>query len=339
MKPLSSKVFYLDDDFRPNIAATAPGFLGQLEGLTVFDLKGEDQSRTRVVTTLIHGNEPSGFIASHLWLRSDAVPATNIRIIFCNVEAAQQKPIFTRRYVGESGDLNRYFGEGEMPDPLLLKRAQLIEAAIREVDPEAIIDLHNTSGLSPAFGVAIAETSEVMDLTSIFATKLIYTGLTVGALMEVKFDAPIVTIECGGAIEIMSHQVATDGLNAFFKLKNLFVHTDREVTIHRCPIRLELTGDASVGYASHRLLCTDITLIPELESFNRQPTSPGEFLGWWGGDERLPLQAIDEHKVDQIDNILTVEAGRIYTSHSIQMFMATTNQEIATNDCICYLTL
>ena len=65
--PLSDAVTYLDDSFRQQIKPTALEFLRQLDGLTVFDIKGKDSSRTRVLTTLIHGNEPSGFIASHLW--------------------------------------------------------------------------------------------------------------------------------------------------------------------------------------------------------------------------------------------------------------------------------
>ena len=338
MKPLSSEVYYLGDECRKQIASTAPAFLNQLKGLTVVDITGIDTSRTRVVATLIHGNEPSGFIASHLWLLGGQVPTTNVRILFCNPEAAQQKPIFTRRYIGDCEDLNRYFGDIKQPDETVTLRANLIKREITAVKPEAIIDLHNTSGLSPAFGVSAVDCPGVRELTGLFAPMQIYTDIRVGALMEQVFDAPIVTIECGGANEIMSHQVATDGLKTYFTLENLF-ERQRDVSIHRHPIRMELTGDASVGFASHRLLSTDITFIPDIEQFNRQPTPRGEFLGWYHGDDPLPLRAMDHQGIDQINNVLTVEGGRIYTCKPMQMFMATTNQEIATNDCITYLTI
>lgn len=342
MKPLSSKTDYYDESFRSKIKSTAPGFLNQLQGLTVFDVKGKDTSRTRVVTTLIHGNEPSGFIAGHLWLRSGQQPTTNVRFIFCNTEAAQQRPIFTRRYVGESEceDLNRYFGKPkENAHPALLHRAQAIRQAIEEVNSEAIIDLHNTSGLSPAFAVAVNDNEAMLDLTALFANKLIVTGLGVGALMEVPFDAPVITVECGGANELMSHQVATEGLEAYFTRDQLFGHREKEVTLHHNPIRIELIEDASVGYASHKLLCSDITLIPDIEQFNRQPTPSGEFLGWFNGEGALPLRAVDEKKQCQIDNLLYCEDGRIYAKQTLQMFMATTNQDIASNDCITYVTV
>lgn len=343
MKPLSSEVYYLDDDFRPQIAATAPAFLNQLRGLTVFDIRGKDTSRTRVVTTLIHGNEPSGFIACHLWLRDLQVPQTNIRIVFCNLEAAQTKPIFTRRYVGESDDLNRFFGvEGEpenKTESLISLRVKLIKQVINAVNPEAIIDLHNTSGVSAAFGVSISDDPLLLDLTALFASRLVLTGLRIGALMEQPFNAPIITVECGGANEIVSHQVATQGLTEYFTRDNLFDPRERDVVIHRHPIRLKLTGDTSVNFASHRLPTTDVTFIVDMEQFNHHPTPAGEFIGWYQSDTLLPLQAIDENGVNQIDQLFTLEDGRIYTKHAIQMFMATTNVEIATNDCICYLTV
>ncbi len=342
MKPLCNQTDYYDESFRAKIKKTAPGFLNQLSGLSVFDVKGKDTSRTRVVTTLIHGNEPSGFIASHLWLRGGETPATNIRIIICNTEAAQQRPIFTRRYVGESEceDLNRYFGTPKTDaDNALLLRANAIRRAIEEVSPEAIIDLHNTSGLSSAFAVAVNDHPSMLDLTALFADKLIVTGLHVGALMEVKFDAPVITIECGGANELMSHQVATEGLELYFNRENLFGARHKEVSLHRNPIRIELNEDASIGYASHKLLCADITMIPDIEQFNRQPTPADEFLGWYNGEGPLPLRAVDEKNQCQIDNLLYCVDGRIYAKQTLQMFMATTNRDIASNDCITYVTV
>lgn len=342
MKPLSSQTYYYDESFRSKIKSTAPGFLHQLEGLTVYDIKGKDTSRTRVVTTLIHGNEPSGFIAGHLWLRSDKIPTTNVRMIFCNTEAAQQRPIFTRRYVGQSEceDLNRYFGKPKPnADPALLNRAAAIRQAIEEVNPEAIIDLHNTSGLSPGFAVGVNDSEVMQSLTALFADKLIVTGLGVGSLMEVPFDAPVITIECGGANELMSHQVATDGLNSYFTQDELFTNRERDVTLHYNPIRIEVHDDTEIAYASHKLLSADITMIPDIEQFNRQPTPAGEFLGWFNGEGTLPLRAVDEKKQCQIDNLLYCEDGRIYAKQTLQMFMATTNRDIASNDCITYVTV
>ena len=338
MKPLSPEIYYLDDKLRENMPATAPCFLHELHGLTVIDIKGKDPDRTRVMTTLIHGNEPSGFIATYLWLKSGEIPATNVRIIICNPETAQHKPIFTRRYVGDCEDLNRYFGTKKQPDDKVQLRANQIKQLIEEVKPEAIIDLHNTSGLSPAFALSTNDNEDHLDLSGLFTDMVMYMSLNVGSLCEQEFGVPIVTIECGGADEILSHEVATEGLHDYFSLDCIFTHSQREPTWYYHPMRIELTGDASVSFANHKLFTTDITFIAEIEQFNSHPTPKGEFLGWYDDDDPIPLRALDDQGVDQIHNLLRVEAGRIYANCKMQMFMATTNQDIATNDCITYAT-
>jgi len=338
MSLLHSEISYFDDAFRSQIEPTALGFLRQLSGLSIFDLKGKDSSRTRVVTTLIHGNEPSGFIAAHLWLRSNTVPATNIRIIICNPEAARTKPIFTNRYLNRSDDLNRFFTAPEDDMSEVAIRARQIRQAVEEVNPEAVIDMHNTSGASPAFGVAVSDDDRVLDLVSLFSKRLILTGLQVGAIMELDFNAPIATIECGGANEIFSHQVATDGLHEFFTRDQIFDHHVNLVDVHRHPIRVELIGDASVGFSHTRLPTTDITLRADVEQLNKQHTPMGEFLGWYDETQPLPLKAIDEEGIDQIDSVIEQKNGCLFASRKLQLFMVTTTCEIATNDCLFYAT-
>lgn len=339
MSLLYPEVSYFDDSFRPQIEPTALGFLRQLQGLTIFDLKGEDSSRTRVVTTLIHGNEPSGFIASHLWLRSSSKPATDVRVIICNPEAARTKPMFTNRYLGRSDDLNRFFLTDESDTREVALRARQIKQAVAEVKPEAIIDLHNTSGNSPAFGVAVNDSLETLELVGLFSSKLILTGLSVGAIMELDFGAPIATIECGGSNEIYSHQVATDGLHEFFTRPDIFQNNSNRVSVHRKPVRVELVGDASIGFSHHRLPTTDITLRADIEILNREPTPAGEFLGWFDPDLPLPLKATDEQGNNQIDSLIEVKNGCLFARNNMQLFMVTTVTEIATNDCIFYATI
>jgi len=378
MNLLSDKVNFYDDSFRGEIEPTALGFLRQLEGLCVFDLKGKDQSRTRVLTTLIHGNEPSGFIACHLWLRSNSIPATNVRILICNPEAARTKPIFSNRYLANCQDLNRFFSASESDDSPVATRARQIKKAVLEVSPESVLDLHNTSGASPAFAVAVSDDNKTLDLVSLFTSKLILTGLSVGAIMEQTFNAPIATIECGGANEIYSHQVATDGLHEYFSREDIFscycassriveleqsvkdtgnlaAKTERrrqisatlqrelnkisgKVEVYYHPIRVELSGEASVGFSHHRLPTTDITLRADIEQLNRQKTHAGEFIGWYEPGQALPLRAIDEQGVDQIERLLECKNGCLFARQDMQFFMVTTTLEIATNDCLFYVT-
>jgi len=337
------KVTYHQDAFKLIIAAKPLDFLRQHKGLTIFDVQGRDTTKTRVVTTLIHGNEPSGFIALHHWLIQKVTPEVNIRFILCNPEAASLPPEFSHRYLVAAQDLNRYFSPSNVSPTKATKainqRAQQIMQAIAEVKPEAIIDLHNTSGISPAFGVSLSDDDQILDLISLFTNKVILTGLHVGAIMEQNLSAPIVTIECGGACQVQSHQLAIAGLAKFTNNKNIFDHHADKVDIHRHPCRVEIKKGIVLGFADHPLITADLTLRNDVENLNNQLTSAGELIGWYENDVHLPLIAKDEQGKDKLSALLYLENGSIYAKQNLQIFMATKQLDIATNDCLFYATL
>jgi len=343
MPCFNKKVTYHKQAFKLKIADTPLGFLRQLTGLTIFDVQGEDTNRTRVITTLIHGNEPSGFIALHHWLLKKVKPAVNIRFILCNPEAASLPPEFSHRYLTQTQDLNRFFTPNETPpnrkNTAISQRAKQIKKAVTEVCPEAIVDLHNTSGDSPAFGVSISDNDQVLDLISLFTNKVILTGLHVGAIMEQDFSAPIVTIECGGAGQIQSHQLAITGLEKLASNESIFDHHADKVDIHRHPCRVELNKGVVLGFGDYPLMTADITILKDAERLNNQITPQGELIGWYEKDNQLPLIAEDEQGNNKLSALLYLENGGIYTKQSLQIFMATKQLDIATNDCLFYATL
>ncbi|MEY8215597.1 MAG: succinylglutamate desuccinylase/aspartoacylase family protein [Colwellia sp.] len=343
MPSFINKVTYYQDAFKLKIAQTPLNFLRQLKGLTIFDVQGKDNGRTRVITTLIHGNEPSGFIALHHWLLEKIIPEVNIRFILCNPESAALLPAFSHRYLVAAQDLNRFFTLDNIPpsknNNAISHRAAQIIKAVTDVNPEAIVDLHNTSGTSPAFGVSISDSDQALDLISLFTNKVILTGLHVGAIMEQKFSAPIVTIECGGATQIQSHQLAITGLEKFTNKKSIFDHHADKVDIHRHPCRIELKKGTVLGFGDYPLMTADITLRSDTEQLNNQLTPVGQLIGWYEKDNQLPLIVKDEQGNNKLSAMLYLEDGGIYTKQRIQIFMATKQVDIATNDCLFYASL
>lgn len=335
---LNPTITYLTQSELESLPPKPIDFLRRLTGLTVIDINGNDPTRTRVITTLIHGNEPSGLIACHLWLQSKAVPATNVRILICNPEAANTKPFFTNRYVEHSDDLNRFFASTDIITRPVILRASQILALIRDVNPEAIIDLHNTSGKSPAFAVSVNDDLKHKLLVELFTNRLILTRLNVGAVMEQQFDAPIVTIECGGCNQNAAHQIASNGLFKFVNTDYLFLQKTSSVQILKNPIRLELINDTSVGFSNCRLPTTDITLRDDIELLNNQETKAGEFIGWFDDEYYDKISAVDVQGIEQVENLFSLEDGLLFTRKKMQLFMATTVPEIATKDCLFYTT-
>ncbi|MDQ7049183.1 MAG: succinylglutamate desuccinylase/aspartoacylase family protein [Enterobacterales bacterium] len=338
MIPLNSHYFYFDDSSRNDFPDAPIDFLRSLEGLTVIDINGVDQSRCRVVTTLIHGNEPSGFIAVHLWLTGQQIPAVNLRIIICNPEAAQLKPLFSHRFINNSYDLNRFFSHPRgLPSPVA-QRASKIMQLVKEVSPEAIIDIHNTSGASPSFSVSVNDNSQHLELAALFNQKIIITELEVGAIMEQDLGAPIITVECGGANDKTSHTIATNGLQMFFQKTHVFDNDKLNVIIYKNPVRVALTNDASVGFANQPLATTDITLRQDIEDFNHRTLEKGEFIGWCQSKESNLLSAQNHLGKELITHLIQYKQGQLYAASDQQLFMVTNHPEIATKDCLFYST-
>jgi len=135
-----------------DVAPAFDDFLDQLGGPTWIVQLGIDRSRCRVLSTLLHGNEPSGLRALHAWLRGGESPAVDLLCLVGAVGAARAEPRFSTRMPEGARDLNRCFRAPFDDEPGRLAEAAL--ERIRSRHPECLLDLHNTSGTGPAYGVA-----------------------------------------------------------------------------------------------------------------------------------------------------------------------------------------
>ncbi len=191
-------------------------FLRWLDGPTCFFFSGEDPGRTRALVTLLHGNEPSGAMALWRWLRSGRRPAVNVVCIVASVVAALAPPLFSHRMLPRARDLNRCFrppfhdAQGAL--------AQEILEILRLHRPEAVVDMHNTSGSGPSFGVCTHMDRQHDALVSFFTQRLIVSNLGLGALMEIsESSVPTVTVEVGGRLDEQAHELAWEGLCRYFE--------------------------------------------------------------------------------------------------------------------------
>jgi hypothetical protein len=331
------------------LKTTAIEFLNSLHSLTVIDVVQPELTKWRVITTLLHGNEPSGFIAVHHWLKmlatlnyNNATPATNVRIIICSIEAAQLLPIFSHRYLPNGEDINRCFGADSSNNYHC--RAKLIEQLIHQVSPEAIIDLHNTSGKGPAFAVATAETMATKALSGLFSDTLILSHICIGALMEQTFSGVIVTIECGGSIDELAHQIAYEGIKKFCYLADLFKakEADKVRVIYK-PLRLKINSVIDLHFAdiniSRNVVVERNRLIlkRDIEQHNFGITQAQTHLGMVMNDHVANFELIDENGHNQFAKFFSIVDNQLITLMNMYIFMATTKVEIAKSDCLFYV--
>ncbi len=318
------------------VGADPHEFLRRLGGPTWLVVPGEDRSRVRAVTTLLHGNEPSGLRGVHRWLLTGVTPAVDIVCGIPSVAAALTPPGFSHRRLPGHRDLNRCF---KLPDDGLEGRlaAELL-AKLRHSQPEALIDIHNTSGLGPAYGASTRIDAERIAITSLFSEHLVITDVRVGALMEAtEDDFPTVTIECGGIRNRTADIVALEGLARYVSVDQLFSRTaEQRVTILKHPIRVRAVNGAEVAYSNAPVSGIDITLRQDIDRFNYTVLPPSEPLGWLGAKGLTVIKAYEHDAEDLATELFASRGGRLYVTRPVRLFMATTDPLIAKDDCLFY---
>ncbi|MEZ5567713.1 MAG: succinylglutamate desuccinylase/aspartoacylase family protein [Halioglobus sp.] len=312
-------------------------FLRALNGPACIFFEGEDSSRTRALVTLLHGNEPSGVMALFRWLKSGRRPAVNAVCIVASVAAALEPPLFTHRMLPRARDLNRCFRPPY--DDAQGALAQELLEILHLHHPEAVVDIHNTSGSGPSFGVCTFMDARHDALVGLFTQRLIVSHLGLGALMDIsEHSYPTVTVEVGGRLDSEAHALAWEGLCRYLAADQLFGEAARAVPMERLhdPIRLELQEHVTLTYAAAPDASYDITLRPDIEHLNFGTVAPDTLLGWAQSPAASLFVAKDEGGRCAVSRLVRIDGGEIYPAQALKLFMITNNAAIASADCLLY---
>jgi hypothetical protein len=311
-------------------------FLRMLGGPTLIAVPGKDPTRTRVVTTLLHGNEPSGLRAMHRWLRAGPRPTTNVLLFIASVDTALEEPHFSYRQLPGRRDFNRCFGpsridsEGELAKDVL--------SAILAAEPECLIDLHNNTGHNPAYGVAVRLGEAELGLVALFADRVVHAPLALGTLVEATIDhCPSVTIECGRSGAPEADDIAHAGLTTLLDRDDLEMRApDRPMRILDEPIRVCLTSDVSLAFADAAEPSAHLTISADIDRHNFELLVAGAPIGWVRGGAAWPLDARRPDGTECSHEIFHVRGGVLETRIDFIPIMMTTKPEIAKSDCLFY---
>ncbi|GGB79960.1 hypothetical protein GCM10011352_02060 [Marinobacterium zhoushanense] len=312
-------------------------FLNRLGGATLILIPGRDPGRTRALCTLLHGNEPSGTRALFRFLKEGHQPQVNLACFVPAVETAMHEQLFLHRYMPGERDMNRCFRPPFNDRPGAI--AERILQLLAEHRPECVIDIHNTSGAGPAFGVVTYEDRQHEALVSLFTEHLVVNDLRLGALMELsRPDCPIITIETGGAGDPRSDRIAYEGLLRYASMdKVLDLPPGQHLELYHNPARLEFTDGATLAYDTRPVPGVDLTVPPDLERYNFGTAPAGTFIGWLDGCEsRARISARDGAGVERLDDWFQVREGRLETTQPLKLFMITHRKDIALSDCLLY---
>ncbi|AFV00285.1 hypothetical protein [Simiduia agarivorans] len=316
------------------VPADAGQFLHSLGGAVAIEHRVDDTLPWCVVSVLVHGNEPSGFFACHQLLKAGFKPAWNTAWVISSVRAARTAPEFTHRHLPGEYDLNRRFGVHPIDDPVTALAFDMTDY-IRERQPRWVLDIHNTSGRGPAFGVAVANSQAIASLLAPFTDRLIVTHLVVGSLMEQNFNCPVVTLECGGSADPAAHSCAVLGLRQLLASPALSA-SPSQLTLYQHPVRVQLRAGLSLAYGDSACPGAVLTLRSDLEQLNCVTAHPGTCFGWLQSPLADALSAVNDQRQDVIEQLFEVDKGVLQNRVPMQVFMATPRADIALSDCLFY---
>ena len=342
-----SEINYLQDPNWRDLHADYEQFLLSMTGPTVIDITGSESKKCRVITTLLQGSEPSGLIALHRWLTTRDVkelPKTNLRFIICSVEAACVKPLFSKRFIDGSEDINRCFGDKEHDETQIDKhvgcyeRAQLIVQAIKDVNPEMVVDLHNAPSPCPTFAISHKVTTETISLASFFCQTLVLSDLQLGSLMEQNFSCASVTIECGGRVDQQAHEMAYAGICHIANYEDIgYIQPETCIEVIYLPLRLYISEGVNLSYAEHDEGYSGITLKQNIDCFNFGGANKGEMIGWIDGNGLDNLNLFNKHGCNVIDEYFYIRENQLVCKQNLRIFKATSDKQIALTDCLFYV--
>jgi hypothetical protein len=337
-EPIPLRILERDTALRPEqIPADLREFLKKLDAPTVITVTGRDAARTRVVSTLLHGNEPSGLHAIHHWLRSGDVPAVNVLFFIAAVRTALEPPGFAHRFLTGRVDLNRCWTRPGMG------RAERFAAEVlqilRKARPESLIDIHNNTGHSPPYGVGPATGPAELQLAALFSDRFVRNDLDLGTLVEAtRDDFPSISIECGRAGDELANENAQVGLERYLAVDRVEEHplTKRPMAVYADPVRVEIRNGIELAFGDTRIAGADFTIARDIDRHNFELLSAGSPIGWLAPNVDRPLVAVGRAHEDISDEFFSARDGVLATRRPIIPIMMTTNRRSALDDCLFY---
>ena len=337
---MTAPVAVIEAPAGPSLPEDPAVFLDGLAGPTIFWRAGRRRDVTRVVAGLLHGNEPSGLRAIHAYLRSGEQPAVDSYLFVGAVAAARAAPRHSCRRLPGGADLNRCFApphsgaEGAV--------AQAVLQVLTATRPEAVIDLHNNTGHNPAYGVVTALDGPRLELTALFAPRVVCSPLRLGTFTEAwEGMAPAVTIECGQAGTAIADETATAGLRRFLSAPELPATPPAgspAIEVFGSPVQVKLRPGLGLAFAPTPSPDVAVTLDPQLDRHNFRTLPAGTPLGWVAS-EVWPLEARDERGRECSAEYFAVDRGQLWAVRPFVPIMMTTNAQVAVDDCLFYATL
>ena len=305
-----------------------------LPGPTLLQIPGEKEPPF-FICTLLHGNEPTGFLAIQQLLNRYAkhkkLLPRSIWLFLGNITAARENV----RHLPDQPDFNRIWKGGTLPEHRLVE--QLL-AKLKDNKPFAAIDIHNTSGKNPHYACVNKLDEAFINLGKLFSPMIVYFIRPDEVISLSLADlCPAITVESGQARDPFGVDHVLDFLEQCLSLDTLSTNTNdqAEPKVYHSIARIELPENCRIGFGED---CreTDFNFIENLESMNFVEQAENTLLGW-RHNSSLKLAVVNENGEDVSEGFISYTKGEIRLIRSVVPSMLTTFIPNILDDCLGYL--
>lgn len=282
------------------------------------------KEKTILISTLIHGNEESGFLASIDKLREikDKYPF-NILFFFGNPRAAQYEEPFKYRFIDGEPDFNRVWIEN-----ITEESAEIMEF-LKTLNLVAHIDIHNNTGKNPMYTIVMDKKKETLELASLFSDKCVFYDYNYSSFDEFTSNlCTALTIEVGKNKEQESHRNAKFCIDRFLDFYSNKEVEKFEMKIYKNPKSVRIKPGIDFGFNGQ-----DFKIRKDFEFLNFQKVPKGNSIG-----QAKEIPVIVERKgEDFTEEYFEVKDNHVITKKDIIPIMATSNIDNIKKTCFFFI--
>lgn len=310
------------------LACPAHSLHDELGGPTLIHLAGR-QDPALVISTLLHGNETSGWDAIRALFAERPDLMRNVLIFIGNTAAAAQG----QRTLPGQTDYNRIWKNAAGVE------GELAAAVRQRLDAEPLfgaVDLHNNTGRNPHYCVLTSLGEANLGLAYAFSDKAVFVEEPDTVLSRV-FDGrcPAVTLELGPVGDPRCADRAYDFLKRLLMYERVPRAAARNLDLFQTRARVHIPEGVSFMFAGDEGEA-DLVLTGGMEAVNFHDVKAGSIFGNSRQAAAEVLHILDDAHANVTDKFLRQEGEHLLLAQNIVPAMYTTDPAVIRQDCLCY---
>ena len=300
-----------------------------LKSPTLFHLQGINP-QPLFISTLLHGNETTGFYAVQRLLEKykDEPLPRSISLFIGNVAAAKEN----QRHLETQDDYNRIWPGSHHGDSAEKDMMQAVTYIMEKKKPIASIDIHNNTGKNPHYACINILNPHGLMLAAKFSDIAVYFTSPKGVQSLAFSDfCPSIVLECGQSGDKSGEDHVLDYLELILGLDKLSVQANNNLKLYHTVARVTIPETVSIG----ELSC-DLCLNEQLDDKNFHRIDTGTEFATTNIKKEKILVVSSESNEDVTDEYIEVANNKLLFKKSITLSMYTRKEEAIRQDCVCY---